>query len=96
MNNPYEHDPVPDDLQEASENRTGFIYTTYSAVSEEPPSYTPFLQPTDERAASVSYVVGGSVSTVSFDEGKVENRQSRARGRPGGGIRGRVRGGSPG
>src|SRR3712207_9490688 len=91
MNNLYERNPVPTGLQELSEGPTGFIYSTYSAAPTQTPSYTSFLQPSDEREASVSYAVGGSVSTVSFEESTTRNRPG-TRTRRGGGVRGPGRG----
>jgi hypothetical protein len=93
MNNLDTNSPNPTSLQESSENPEGFIpYSTYSAVRGETQTYTPFLPPTDERDASVSYALGGSVATVSFEDSKIGNHQSRTRRRDGGGIRGKVRG----
>jgi hypothetical protein len=97
VNNLDTNNPNPTSLQESSENPEGFIpYHTYSAVRGETQTYTPFLIPTDERNASVSYAVGGSVATVSFEDSKIGNHQSRTRRHHGGGIRGKVRGFSRG
>jgi hypothetical protein len=68
-------------------------YHSYSAVRGETQSSTPSLRQTDQRDASVSYAVGGSVSSVSFDDTKTGNRRvGTPRRRHGGGIRGKVRG----
>jgi len=63
-------------------------------VSGETQAFTPSLQQTDQRDASVSYAVGGSVSSVSFDDTKLGNRRvgTPPRTHRGGGIRGKVRG----
>jgi hypothetical protein len=75
----------------------GFIpYHTYSAVRGETQTSVSFLPPTDERDASVSYAIGGSVATVSFEGSKIGNRQGDTRRHCGGGIRGKVRGFSRG
>lgn len=68
-------------------------YHSYSAVRGEIRSFTPSLQQSDQGDASVSYAVGGSVSSVSFDDTKIGNRRGDTprKGR-GGGIRGKVRG----
>ena len=93
MNNLNTNSPNPTSLQESSENPIGFIpYRTYSAVRGETHPYPSFVPTTDERDASVSYAVGGSVATVSFEDSKIGNRQSRTRRHYSGGIRGKVRG----
>jgi hypothetical protein len=96
VDNPNPNNPTLNRLQESSEDPIGFRDSTYSAVRGETQTYTPFLPPTEERNASVTYAVGGSVSTVSFEDSKIGNRQPGTRRRRGGGIRGKVRGFSRG
>jgi len=96
VDNPNPNNPTLNRLQESSKDPKGFIYSTYSAVRGETQTYTPFLPLTNEGDASVSYAVGGSVSTVSFEDSKIGNRQPGTRRRRGGGIRGKVRGFSRG
>jgi hypothetical protein len=96
MNNLDTNSPNPSGLQESSENPEGFIpYSTYSAVRRETHTYTPFLQP-NQRNASVSFAIGGSVATVSFEDTKIGNRQGSSSSHRGGGIRGKIRGFSRG
>jgi hypothetical protein len=97
MDNLNTNKPNPNALQVSSDNPIGFIlYSTYSAVRGETQTSVPFLPPTDESDASVSYAIGGSVATVSFEGSKVGNRQGDTRRHCGGGIRGKVRGFSRG
>jgi hypothetical protein len=92
VNNLNTNNPNPTSLQEPSENPEGFIpYSTYSAVRGETQTYTPLLPP-NQGNASLSYAVGGSVATVSFEGSKIGNRQSSPSRHRGGGIRGKVRG----
>jgi hypothetical protein len=70
---------------------TGFIYPTYRAAPTETHRDKPSLNRSHQRSAYVSCSVGGSVSTLSFEDTKTSNRLSPSR-RRGGGIRDRVRG----
>jgi hypothetical protein len=82
---------------------TGFIYSSYRAAGTEAfyPSYRaaqpethrdkPPLTSPHQGVAYVSSSVGGSVSTLSFEDTKTKNQLSPPR-RHGGGIRDRVRG----
>jgi hypothetical protein len=70
---------------------TGFIYPTYRAAPTETHVEKPSLKCSHQRSAYVSSAVGGSVSTLSFEEIKTSNRLSPSR-RRSGGIRDRVRG----
>jgi hypothetical protein len=67
-------------------------YHSYSAVSGETQALTPSLQQLHHRDTSVTYAVGGSVSSVSFDDEIGTRRVGTPRRRRGGGIRGKVRG----
>jgi hypothetical protein len=101
MDSPNEHPPATNVPHRSSEEPSGFSYGAYSAVSYhshsavrgETQAFTPSLQQTDQRDASVSYAVGGSVSSVSLDDTQIGNRRvGTPRRRRGGGIRGKVRG----
>ena len=70
---------------------TGFIYPTYRAAQTEASRDKPLLKCSHQRSAYVSSAVGGSVSTLSFEDTKTSNRLSPSR-RRSGGIRDRVRG----
>jgi hypothetical protein len=70
---------------------TGFIYPSYRAASTSTHSDKPSLSSSHQGVAYVSSAVGGSVSTLRFENTTTENRLSSHRHR-GGGIRNRVRG----
>jgi hypothetical protein len=70
---------------------TGFIYSSYQAAQTETHVDQPSLNSSHQGVAYVSSSVGGSVSTLSFEDTKTSNRLSPSR-RCGGGIRDRVRG----
>jgi hypothetical protein len=70
---------------------TGFIYPTYRAAGTEASRDQPSLEGSHQGVAYVSSSVGGSVSTLSFEDTKTSNRLSPRRHR-GGGTRDRVRG----
>ena len=70
---------------------TGFIYSSYRAAQTETHVDQPSLNSSHQGVAYVSSSVGGSVSTLSFEDTKTSNRLSPSR-RCGGGIRDRVRG----
>jgi hypothetical protein len=91
MNNLKELTPVPTSVQESSEDPTGFIYPTYRAARRGAQIDKPPLKDSHQGVAYVSSSVGGSVSTLSFEDTKTSNRLSPSR-RRSGGIRDRVRG----
>jgi hypothetical protein len=70
---------------------TGFIYPTYRAAGTEASRDKPPLKDSHQGVAYVSSSVGGSVSTLSFEDTTTKNRLS-PRSRRGRGIRDRVRG----
>src|SRR5918993_3747646 len=70
---------------------TGFIYPSYRAAGTETQRDMPSLESPHQGVAYVSSSVGGSVSTLSFEDTKTSNRLSPRKHR-GGGIRDRVRG----
>src|SRR5215210_8200415 len=70
---------------------TGFIYPTYQAASTETQRDMPSLKGSHQDVAYVSSAVGGSLSTLSFEDTITKNQLSPPR-RHGGGIRDRVRG----
>jgi hypothetical protein len=90
MNNLKERNSVLKGLQESSEERLGFIYPTYRAAQTETYRDKPSLESPHQGVACVSSAVGGSVSTLSFEDTKASNRLSPPTRR--GGIRDRVRG----
>src|SRR5829696_7520149 len=69
----------------------GFIYPTYRAAGTETHVEKPSPKSSHQPSAYVSSAVGGSVSTLSFEDTKTSNRLSPSR-RRSGGIRDRVRG----
>jgi hypothetical protein len=70
---------------------TGFIYPSYRAASTETQRDMPSLKGSHQEVAYVSSAVGGSLSTLSFEDTKTRNQLSPPR-RHGRGIRDRVRG----
>jgi hypothetical protein len=72
-------------------DRTGFIYPSYRAAPTSTNSDRPTLKGSHQGVAYVSSSVGGSVSTLSFEETITKNRLRPSK-RLGGGIRDRVRG----
>jgi hypothetical protein len=94
MNNLKERNSVPTSLQGSSEDPPGFIYPTYRAAQTETHIDKPPLKGSHQPSAYVSSAVGGSVSTLSFENPKTSNWLSPSSPplRHGGGIRDRVRG----
>ncbi len=72
-------------------DHSGFIYPTYRAAQTETHRDKPLLKGSHQGVAYVSSAVGGSVSTLSFEDTKTKNRLSSHR-RIGGGNRDRVKG----
>jgi hypothetical protein len=70
---------------------TGFIYPSYRAAGTEASRDKPPSKDSHQGVAYVSSSVGGSVSTLSFEDTKISNRLSPSR-RRSGGIRDRIRG----
>jgi hypothetical protein len=70
---------------------TGFIYSSYRAAQTDTHVDKPSSKSSHQDVAYLSSAVGGSVSTLSFEENKTSNRLSSHR-RCGGGIRDRIRG----
>src|SRR5829696_4557020 len=70
---------------------TGFIYPSYQAAPTETQRARPSLKSPHQGVAYISSSVGGSVSTLSFEDTKTSNRLSPRKHR-GGGIRDKVRG----
>ena len=91
MNNLKERNPVPTSVQDSSEGPLGFIYPTYQAAQTETQRDMPSLKRSHQGVAYVSSSVGGSVSTLSFEDAKTSNRLSPRKHR-GGGTRDKVRG----
>jgi hypothetical protein len=91
MNYLKELDTVPTSVHGSSEDPPGFIYPTYRAAQTEPHRDKAPLKGSHQEVAYVSSAVGGSVSTLSFEDTKTSNWLSPSR-RRSGGIRDRVRG----
>src|SRR5215217_8505487 len=91
MNNLKELNPVPNGIRKSSEYPQGFIYPTYRAAQTQTKRVQRPLKCSHPRSAYVSSALGGSVSTLSFEDAKTSNRLSPIR-RRSGGIRDRVRG----
>jgi len=90
MNNLRERNPAPTRVKGSSEDPVGFIYPTYRAAQIETHRDKPSLETAHQGVAYVSSSVGGSVSTLSFEDTKTSKRLSPSR--RCGGIRDRVRG----
>jgi hypothetical protein len=91
MNNLKELNPISNDLQETSEDPPGFIYPSLQAAGTEASRDKPPLKDSHQGVAYLSSSVGGSISTLSFEDTTTKNRLRPSR-RLGGGIRDRVRG----
>src|ERR687897_1057494 len=72
-------------------NPAGFIYSSYQAAQTETQRDKPSLESSHQEVAHVSSSVGGSVSTLSFEETITKNQLVPPK-RHGRGIRDRVRG----
>jgi hypothetical protein len=90
MNNLKEHIPIPNSVQESSEDPLGFIYPTYRAAPAETQEDRSSAKTSHQGVAYVSSSVGGSVSTLSFEDSTSRNHCSPPTRR--GGTRDRVRG----
>src|ERR671913_998411 len=91
MNNLKELKPVQTSVQGSSKDPPGFIYPTYRAAPTESYRDKPSLESPHQEVAYVSSSVGGSVSTLSFEETITKNQLVPPK-RHGRGIRDRVRG----
>ena len=90
MNNLKEHIPIPNSVQESSEDPLGFIYPTNRAAPAETQEDRSSAKTSHQGVAYVSSSVGGSVSTLSFEDSTSRNHCSPPTRR--GGTRDRVRG----
>ena len=91
MNNLKELNPVPTSVPEPSEDPQGFIYPTYRAAQTETLTDKHSQNSSYKGVAYVSSSVGGSVSTLSFEDSTSRNYWNPPM-RRGGGTRDRVRG----
>jgi hypothetical protein len=91
MNNLKEVNPVQNSIQTSAEDPQGFIYPAYQAAPTETSRDKPPLKSSHQGVAYLSSSVGGSVSTLSFEDTKASNRLGPPTLR-GGGIRDKVRG----
>jgi hypothetical protein len=79
MNNLKELNPISNGLQESHEDPPGFIYPTYRAAQTETHVDKPPLKGSHQPSAYVSSSVGGSVSTLSFEDTTTKIRLSPPR-----------------
>jgi hypothetical protein len=91
MNNLKELNSVPTRVQGSSEEPPGFIYPSYRAAGTEASRDKLPLKSPHQGIAYVSSSVGGSVSTLSFEDTTTNNRLKPSK-RLGGGTRDKVRG----
>src|SRR5215211_5966345 len=70
---------------------TGFIYSSYQAAATETQRDKPLSKSSHQDVACLSSAVGGSVSTLSFEDTTLKNRLRPSK-RLGGGTRDKVRG----
>jgi hypothetical protein len=91
MNNLKKLNPVPNGVQTSSEDPLGFIYPSYRAAGTETQRDMPSLESPHQEVAYVSSSVGGSVSTLSFEETITKNQLGPPK-RHGRGTRDRIRG----
>jgi hypothetical protein len=91
MNNLKERNSVPTSLQGSSEDPPGFIYPSYRAAQTETHVEKPSPKSSHQPSAYVSSAVGGSVSTLSFEETITKNQLGPPK-RHGRGTRDRIRG----
>jgi hypothetical protein len=91
MNKLKERNLGPNGIQTSSEDPPGFIYPSYRAASTEASRDDPSSHSLHQGVAYLSSAVGGSVSTLSFQDTTPRNYCSPPT-RYGGGIRDRVRG----
>jgi hypothetical protein len=90
MNNLKELTPVPDSVQESLDDPLGFIYPSYRAAQSVTHRDKPPLKSSHQGVAYVSSAVGGSVSTLSFEDTTIKNRLRHSKLL--GGTRDKVRG----
>jgi hypothetical protein len=83
--------PGSDILYASPTNPTGFIYPSYRAAGTETQRDMPSLESPHQEVAYVSSSVGGSVSTLSFEETITKNQLGPPK-RHGRGTRDRIRG----
>src|ERR671913_1340346 len=90
MNNLKELKPVQTSVQGSSKDPPGFIYPTYRAAPTESYRDEPSLESQHQEVAYVSSSVGGSVSTLSFEDTITKNQLGPPK-RHGRGTRDRIR-----
>jgi hypothetical protein len=76
------------DTRTPSNTTTGFIYSTYWAAGTEDPIDKTLTKDPNQRNAYLSSAVGGSVSTISFEDKEIRNQVHTRHS----GIRGRIKG----
>ncbi len=91
MNNLERDNPGPDGAQKPFDSPRGFIDPTYRAAGKGNRANQLVTEGSNQGRAHVTSAVGGSVSTLSFEEAAGKIVSSR-KDRRGGGIRGRING----
>jgi hypothetical protein len=90
LNNSAIHNPGTGDTRTSSNTTTGFIYSTYSAAGTEDNTDKTVTKTPSQRNAYLSSAVGGSLSTISFEDKETTDRISPHTRH--GGIKGRIKG----
>jgi hypothetical protein len=91
MNNLKVLNSILTSVQESAEDPPGFIYPSYRAALTETQMHKRYLDGSHQGVAYISSAVGGSVSTLSFEDTTTKNRLRPSK-RLGGGTRDKVRG----
>jgi hypothetical protein len=91
LNNSVIRNPGTGDPHTPSITTTGFIYSTYSAAGTEGLRDKTIRERSNQRNAYLSSAVGGSLSTISFEDIETRDR-TRPHTRHGGGTKGRIKG----
>jgi hypothetical protein len=91
LNNSDIHNPGTGDSHTPSNTTTGFIYSTYWAAGREDRIDKASTMAPNQRNAHLSSAVGGSLSTLSFEDIETRDR-IRPHTRHGGGTKGKVKG----
>jgi hypothetical protein len=91
MNNLRERNPVPNGIRESSEGPPGFIYPSYQAAPTPANRDKLSLNSSHQGVAYISSSVGGSLSTLTFEDNGMET-QATPHTNHGRAIRGRILG----
>jgi hypothetical protein len=88
LNNSDIYNPGPENSCMPTKKTTGFIYSTYSAAGTEDHTNKTLKKVPDQKVAYLTSAVGGSLSTISFEDKEIRNQVHTRHN----GIRGRIRG----